>query len=70
MSMFERWCAEQPNCADVGWDMLCDLYEEPAALERLPSERVRMVARSMIEACMHDRHMEVRLPAGCGHATS
>lgn len=60
MSLFERWCADQPDCAEVSWQLLDELYEGPEAVAKLPSERVRMVARSMIESCMHDRHTEVR----------
>ncbi|GLC75276.1 hypothetical protein PLESTF_001616500 [Pleodorina starrii] len=48
VSAFEKWCAEHA-VADVSYDTISVLYDDPDALHVLPTPRLRMMARAMIE---------------------
>lgn len=48
VSAFEQWCA-QHCAADVSFEQISQLYDDPSALHVLPSPRLRMMARAMIE---------------------
>ncbi|GIL88629.1 hypothetical protein Vretifemale_16554 [Volvox reticuliferus] len=48
VSAFEQWCAEHA-AAEVSYETISALYNDPDALHVLPTPRLRMMARGMIE---------------------
>ncbi|GIL60848.1 hypothetical protein Vafri_15366 [Volvox africanus] len=48
VSAFEQWCAEHA-AAEVSYETISALYNDPDALHLLPTPRLRMMARAMIE---------------------
>lgn len=54
VAKFERYCAEH-GVDGIDFDVLSRLYEDPNNLEALPTDNLKLLARSMIQETMDER---------------
>jgi hypothetical protein len=54
VAKFERYCAEN-GVEGISFDVLSQLYEDPNNLDALPSDKMKLLARSMIQETMDER---------------
>lgn len=54
VAKFEHYCAEK-DIEGVSFDVLSKLYEDPNNLDALPNDKLKLLARSMIQQTMDER---------------
>lgn len=54
VAKFERYCAEH-GVEGIDFDVLSRLYEDPNNLGALPTDKLKLLARSMIQETMDER---------------
>jgi hypothetical protein len=54
VAKFEHYCAEK-DIEDVNFEVLSKLYEDPNNLDALPTDKLKLLARSMIQQTMDER---------------
>jgi hypothetical protein len=54
VAKFERYCAEN-GVEGISFDVLSKLYEDPNNLDTLPNDKLKLLARSMIQETMDER---------------
>lgn len=64
VAKFEHYCAKK-DIEGVSFDVLSKLYEDPNNLDALPNDKLKLLARSMIQQTMDERCGQRTLLAGC-----
>jgi hypothetical protein len=54
VAKFEHYCGEK-DIEGVTFDVLSKLYEDPNNLDALPTDKLKLLARSMIQQTMDER---------------
>jgi hypothetical protein len=63
VAKFEHYCADH-DLEGVTFDVLSQLYEDPNNLDALPNDKLKLLARSMIQQTMDERWVAVRDKCG------
>lgn len=54
VAKFEQYCAEH-DVAEVSFEVLSKLYEDPNNLDALPTDKLKLLARAIIQQTMDER---------------
>lgn len=54
VAKFEQYCAEH-DVPEVTFDVLSKLYEDPNNLDALPTDKLKLLARAIVQQTMDER---------------